>query len=100
MSESDESEGSTGFTAMSIDQVQLQLTQIHKQVCRAKGRVEIRDGDNCCVLISKEELDSLEQALEILSNTSQVQKIARTIAALTHTVAQGPLVATGRSTSN
>jgi PHD/YefM family antitoxin component YafN of YafNO toxin-antitoxin module len=100
MSESDESEGSTGFNAMSIDQVQLQLTQIHKQVCRAKGRVEIRDGDSCCVLISKEELDSLEQALEILSNTSQVQKIARTIAALTHTVAQGPLVATGRSTSN
>ena len=94
------SEGDEGFTSMSIDQVQLQLSQIHKQVCRAKRRVEIQDGDSCCVLISKEELDALEEALEILSNTSQVQKIARTIAALTHTVAQGPLVAGGRSTSN
>jgi PHD/YefM family antitoxin component YafN of YafNO toxin-antitoxin module len=88
------SEGS-GFTAMSIEQVQLQLNQLFVQICRAKGRVEIQDGDNCCVLISKEELDALEQALEILSNTAQVQKIARTIAALTHTVAQGPLVAVG-----
>ena len=88
------SEGS-GYTPMSIDQVQLQLNQLHKQVCCAKGRVEIRDGDSCCVLISKEELDALEEALEILSNTSQVQQIARTIAALTHTAAQGPLVGTG-----
>ena len=83
------------FSSMSIDQVQLQLSQLHKQICRAKGRVEIQDGDNCCVLISKEELESLEQALEILSNTAQVQKMARTIAALTHTVAQGPLIAAG-----
>jgi PHD/YefM family antitoxin component YafN of YafNO toxin-antitoxin module len=83
------------FNAMSIEQVQLQLNQLFKQICRAKERVEIRDGDSCCVLISKEELDALEQALEILSNTAQVQKIARTIAALTHTVAQGPLVAVG-----
>jgi len=90
------SEGS-GFTSMSIDQVQLQLSQLHKQVCRAKGRVEIHDGDNCCVLISKEELDALEQALEILSNTAQVQQIARTVAALTYTAAQGPLVAGGAS---
>jgi PHD/YefM family antitoxin component YafN of YafNO toxin-antitoxin module len=87
-------EGS-GFNSMSIEQVQLQLNQLLAQICRAKGRVEIRDGDNCCVLISKEELDALEQALEILSNTAQVQKIARTIAALTHTVAQGPLIAVG-----
>jgi PHD/YefM family antitoxin component YafN of YafNO toxin-antitoxin module len=85
---------------MSIDQVQLQLSQLHKQICRSKSRVEIQDGDSCCVLISKEELDSLEQALAILSNTSQVQKVARTIAALTHTVAQGPLVARAGSECN
>ena len=89
-----------GFSSMSIDQVQLQLSQLHKQICRSKSRVEIQDGDSCCVLISKEELDALEQALEILSNTSQVQKIARTIAALTHTVAQGPLVARAGSECN
>ena len=56
-------------------QEKLQLGQLHKQICHAKGRVEIHEGDNCCVLISKAELDALEEALEILSNTSQVQKV-------------------------
>jgi PHD/YefM family antitoxin component YafN of YafNO toxin-antitoxin module len=82
---------------MSIDQVQTRLTQLHQKVCRDKGRVEIKDGQGTCVLISKEELESLEQALEILSNTSDVQKMARTIALVTHAAAQGPLVATADS---
>ncbi|HEY7116379.1 MAG TPA: hypothetical protein VH475_07330 [Tepidisphaeraceae bacterium] len=77
---------------MSIEQARSRLTEIHRQICHDKGRVEIRDGQACCVLISKEELDTLEEALEILSNTTQIQKVARTIAALTHAVAQGPLV--------
>ena len=80
---------------MSIQEVQERLGELHQAVCRDKGRVEIKDGERTCVLISKEELECLEQALEILSNTAQVQKIARTIAALTHTVAQGPLIAVG-----
>jgi PHD/YefM family antitoxin component YafN of YafNO toxin-antitoxin module len=82
------------FTLLSIDQVQTRLSQLHQKVCRDKGRVEIKDSQGTCVLISKEELETLEQALEILSNTSDVQKMARTIAVLTHSVAQGPLAAT------
>jgi len=81
------------FSFISIDQVQSRFSELHEGVCREKGRVEIHDGKGVCVLISKAELDSLEQALEILSNTSDVQKMARTIAALTHAVAQGPLMA-------
>ena len=81
------------FKSMPLLQAEGRLGHILKQVCREKGRVEIRDGDHACVLISKEELQTLEDALEILSNTSDVKHIARTIAAITHTVAQGPLVA-------
>jgi PHD/YefM family antitoxin component YafN of YafNO toxin-antitoxin module len=87
------SEGSS-FRTVSLAQTEGgRLKQILQQVCREKGRVEIRDGEHACVLISKEELETLEEALEILSNAPDVRKIAQTIAAITHTVAQGPLVA-------
>jgi hypothetical protein len=77
---------------MSIDQVNDKgFAKLHERVCCDKGRVEIHDGDRTCVLISKEELDTLEGALEILANTADVQKMAKTIAALTHTVAKTPL---------
>lgn len=83
------------YACMTVEQVQEVLRQTLLRVCREKGRVELRDGEHCCVLISKEELESLERALDILSNTSEVQRIARTIAAVTYTVAQGPLIAVG-----
>jgi PHD/YefM family antitoxin component YafN of YafNO toxin-antitoxin module len=89
------SESASSFRSVSLTHAQDRLGQILARVCREKGRVEIRDGQHACVLISKEELDTLEEALEILSNTSDVRKIAQTIAAITHTVAQGPLVSTG-----
>lgn len=85
------SDGS-GFKFMSIDQVLSRFAEVHQGVCRERGRVEIHHEDGVCVLISKTELETLELALEILSNTSDVQKMARTIAALTHAVAQGPLM--------
>jgi len=88
------------FTVMSIDQFQTRLAQVHEDVCREKGRVEIGHGKGICVLISKDELEALEQALEILSNTANVQKIAKTIAALSYAVAQGPLVAPAETAQN
>jgi PHD/YefM family antitoxin component YafN of YafNO toxin-antitoxin module len=82
---------------MSIQEVQERLGELHQAVCRDKGRVEIKDGDGrTCVLISKEELECLEQALEILSNTSDVQKIAKTIAAMGDCVGKAPVLAAGR----
>lgn len=88
------------FSFITIDQVQTRFPELHEGVCREKGRVEIHDGNSICVLISKVELDALEQALEILSNTSDVRKMARTIAALTHAVAQGPLMAPPETVGN
>jgi hypothetical protein len=88
------------FRLMSIDQATQGFAQLHERVCCDKGRIEIHDGQRTCVLISKEELETLEAALEILSNTADVQKMARTIAALTHAVANGPLLATADSASN
>ena len=70
------------FRVMSIEDVCARLGELHGRVCQEKGRVEIRDGEACCVLISKEELDTLEEALEILSNTPSVKRIEGTIATL------------------
>ncbi len=89
MSDDDES---SPFTFMSIDQFQSRLSELHGHVCRGKGRVEIRDGQSTCVLISKEELETLEEA-----------KMERTIAGLTQAVSKGPLVTvttTRRTRSN
>ena len=71
------------------------LPQLHEFVARTKGRVEItRPGsDDRCVLISRDELASLERALEILSTTDEVRDMAEQIA---HLAAQtGPAVAAG-----
>jgi PHD/YefM family antitoxin component YafN of YafNO toxin-antitoxin module len=85
------------FSFISIDQVQDRFNQLHQNVCRARGRVEIKDGSSTCVLISKEELESLEQALEILSNTADVRKIAQAVSEVTHAAAEGPLVEGARA---
>lgn len=100
MSASSSSDGPSSFASVPLLKAEGHLGQILQRVCREKGRVEIRDGEHACVLISKEELQTLEDALEILSNTSDVKHIARTIAAITHTVAQGPLVVCERAGSN
>lgn len=60
------------------------LAQLHEQVCRSRVRVEVtRDGtDECCVLISKQELDALERALAILANTDELRAISERISQL------------------
>ena len=88
------------FGIMTIDQVQSGFTRLHGQICRHRGRIEIRHEQGSCVLISKEELETLEHALEILSNTSDVRKMAQIIEALSTTTARGPLLATRRLGAN
>jgi PHD/YefM family antitoxin component YafN of YafNO toxin-antitoxin module len=60
------------------------LAQLHEYVTRCNGRIEItRPGsEQRCVLMSKEELDCLERALEILSDTDGVRDICGKIAQL------------------
>jgi PHD/YefM family antitoxin component YafN of YafNO toxin-antitoxin module len=60
------------------------LLQLHEYVTRTLGRVEItRPGsEQRVVLIAKEELESLERALEILSDTDEVRDMSGKIAQL------------------
>jgi len=60
------------------------LGQLHEYVTRCNGRIEItRPGtDERCVMLSKSELEALERALEILSDTEGVREISEKIAQL------------------
>ena len=60
------------------------LPELHEYVTRLDARVEIsRPGtDDRCVLISKREIEALERALEILSNTEDVRHVTEKIANL------------------
>jgi hypothetical protein len=50
-------------------------------IAREKGRIEVTNCDGgTCVLISKEELDALELALEVLSTTDGVKRLHETVA--------------------
>ena len=70
------------------------LTSLHEYVARTKGRIEItRPGsDERCVLISQDELSSLEQALEILSDTDGVRDLREQIADLAAATGPGVIV--------
>ena len=68
----------------------MDLPRLHELVARTKARIEItRAGsDDHCVLISGTELDALERAIEILSDTAAVRDIRGEIAQLA--AATGP----------
>ena len=74
------------FESYDVADVSRSLEQLHADVVRFKGRIEItRQGcDDCCVLISKAELESLERALAILSDTDGVRAMAGQIATTAH----------------
>jgi PHD/YefM family antitoxin component YafN of YafNO toxin-antitoxin module len=57
------------------------IHQLHAQVCAHARRVEItRPGcDDRCVLISKSELESLEQAVEMFADTEAFAEMSRNI---------------------
>ena len=60
------------------------LPQLHEFVTRTDARVEItRAGsDQRCVLLSKKELEALEQAIEILSERDDVRELSSKLAVL------------------
>lgn len=62
------------LTKVNVETTAVNVLELHQLVHARNGRVELHthDGD-ICVLISKTELDALEQALEILSGTDEVQ---------------------------
>ena len=63
------------FPTVDIDQDGINLTELHAQVVSGMSRVELRANGDSSVLISKNELDSLERALEILSDSDAMRAI-------------------------
>jgi len=73
---------SPDFQSIEADKVHSTLLQLFDQVIRVNGRIEFMSATTgkSCVLISKTELDSLERALEILSNTDACQQMRDLVA--------------------
>jgi hypothetical protein len=68
------------FQTVEAGKLQADLVRILCRTAREKGRIEITNCDGgSCVMISKEELDYLEAALEILSKTDGVQEMHRRV---------------------
>jgi PHD/YefM family antitoxin component YafN of YafNO toxin-antitoxin module len=61
------------FSSLDVSRVRRALARLHKQVSFGQGRIEIkhRGTEQVCVMISKTELEALETALEILSNSAE-----------------------------
>jgi hypothetical protein len=77
MNESSSTISNGSSQAVHIDDGSLvNLIELHELVLRRNGRIELttRDG-GASVLISKSELEALEHALEILSDTNDVRAI-------------------------
>ena len=60
------------------------LRELHEYVTARNARIQITrpNSDASCVLISKQELDSLERALAILADTADVRELSAKIAHL------------------
>jgi PHD/YefM family antitoxin component YafN of YafNO toxin-antitoxin module len=74
------------FQSLNLAQVQTELMKLYERVACEKGRVEIVSGSGACecVLISKAELESLENALEILADADGVKHLSAELAQIAH----------------
>src|SRR5256885_8671814 len=63
----------TPFQSFDVAHLRRALAKVHEQVADGHRRVELTrpDCDDVCVILSKAELESLERALEILSETAE-----------------------------
>ena len=61
------------FETLDVTRFRQTLAKLHEAVGCGKGRIEVtrRGCTDACVLISKAELESLEQALEIMSASAE-----------------------------
>jgi hypothetical protein len=72
------------FQTLSLSAVRDDLAALYRLVSKHQGRVEITgdDGQSECVLISKTELDGLERALSILSDSQAVLDLTQSLSDL------------------
>lgn len=80
--------GDSSFQSLNLAKVQGELADLYERIACEKGRVEIVDGEGSCecVLISKAELEGLEHALEVLSDSEQVKELSAHLENLAHAV--------------
>ncbi|HSU69244.1 MAG TPA: hypothetical protein VLJ39_20330 [Tepidisphaeraceae bacterium] len=80
------------FHTLSLAQFLGLVDELHTRVSNGHGRIEItRDGcDDVCILISKAELESLERALEILSETPDFRTMCESLSAVVATSLEEP----------
>ena len=69
------------FMRLRVHEVQARFLELLQRIACETGRVEIigQDSQCDCVLISKQELESLERALEMLSDSEQVRVLTERI---------------------
>jgi hypothetical protein len=72
------------FHALPAARVQADFPELVQRTVRHKGRIEILDPSGACVavIISKAELDSLESALEFLSDAPEVRRVSASLQSL------------------
>ena len=72
------------FQTLDVTRFRQAMAKLHEVVGCGKGRIEItrRGCDDVCVLISKCELEALEQALEILSQSAEYKAMCENISQL------------------
>lgn len=88
------SQQTTNSRSYDASVVALSLQELHEYVAQRNARIEItRAGsEHRCVLISKQELDSLERALAILADTDDVRELSEKIAHLAALTSAGDFV--------
>ncbi len=70
----------TTLETMSLQEVRENLADLVKQIAKVKKRVEFTDGSGeRCVILCKTELDSLEKAIAILSDTTEFRDICNSM---------------------
>ncbi len=74
----------SSFQTLDVTRFRQAMAKLHEVVGCGKGRIEVtrRGCDDVCVLISKSELESLEQALEILSQSAEYKAMCDNISQL------------------
>lgn len=79
------------FQTLDVTRVRRALAGIHERVALGIGRVEIkrRGCDDVCVMISKAELEALERALDILSESAEYKSMCETLTQLAAATSDG-----------
>lgn len=85
----------SAFQTLSVSAVRDDLAALYRLVAEHQGRVEITGdtGESECVLISKAELEGLERALSILSDSQAVSELTQSLSDLAQVAEPAGVVA-------